>query len=156
MKEQIMNVGDVCQKNPVTARPFDDLTDLARTMRDQHVGYIVIVEPAVREGAFKPMGVLTDRDIVVGVVAKGGEPRALRAGDVMTREPSVAQEEESLGSALQKMRKIGVRRLPVVGRHEELIGVLSLDDIIDALVGELADVAGSIRSEQLIEHYLRP
>jgi CBS domain-containing protein len=125
-------------------------------MREQHVGYIVVVEPAVREGAFRPTGVLTDRDIVVSVVAKDGDPRALRAGDVMTREPVVAHEEEALGAALKKMRKIGVRRLPVVGKHNELIGVLSLDDIIDALVGELEDVAGSIRSEQLIEHSLRP
>jgi CBS domain-containing protein len=90
------------------------------------------------------------------VVAKDGDPRALRAGDVMTREPVVAQEEEALGAALKKMRKIGVRRLPVVGKYDELVGVLSLDDIIDALVGELEDVAGSIRSEQLIEHSLRP
>ena len=74
----------------------------------------------------------------------------------MTREPVVAQEEEALGAALTKMRKIGVRRLPVVGKYDELVGVLSLDDIIDALVGELAAVAGSIRSEQLIEHSLRP
>jgi CBS domain-containing protein len=125
-------------------------------MREEHVGYVVVVEPAVQEGAFKPMGVLTDRDIVVAVVAKDSDPRALRANEVMTREPTVAFENESLGAALRKMRKVGVRRLPVVGSRGELLGVLSLDDIIDALVGELENVAGSIRSEQLIEHSFRP
>jgi CBS domain-containing protein len=54
------------------------------------------------------------------------------------------------------MRKVGVRRLPVVGKHQELVGVISIDDIVDALVGELEDVAGAIRSEQLIESALRP
>jgi CBS domain-containing protein len=151
-----MNVGDVCRKNPVVASPFDDLAAVARSMREKHVGYIVIVEPAVEESAFKPVGVLTDRDIVVAVVAKEGDPRALQAGDVMTRQPVVALEEESLGAALKKMRKVGVRRLPVVGRRDELVGVLSLDEIIDALVGELESVAGAIRSEQLVEHSLRP
>jgi CBS domain-containing protein len=150
-----MNVGNLCQRNPVTARSIDDLVGVSQLMRENHVGYVVIVEPAVRESAFKPAGVLTDRDIVVAVVAKGADPKSLQAGDVMTREPVVAFEEESLGAALKKMRKVGVRRLPVLGKQEELVGVISIDDIIDALVGELEDVAGSIRSEQLVEHSLR-
>jgi CBS domain-containing protein len=151
-----MNVGTICQKNTVTVRPFDDLTTAAQLMREKHVGYLVVVEPAVRESTFKPAGVLTDRDIVVSVVAREADARSLSAGDVMTREPVVALEDESLGSALTKMRKIGVRRLPVVGQQDELVGVISMDDIIDSLVGELEDVAGAIRSEQLIEHALRP
>jgi CBS domain-containing protein len=151
-----MNVGTTCQKNPVTVRPFDDLTVAAQLMREKHVGYLVVVEPSVREGAFKPIGVVTDRDIVVSVVAREADPRSLRVGDVMTREPIVATQDESLGSALKKMRKVGVRRLPVVGQHEEIVGVLSLDDVMDKLVGELEDAAGAIRSEQMIEHSLRP
>jgi CBS domain-containing protein len=151
-----MNVGDLCQRNPVTVRPTDDLTAAAKLMREQHVGYIVVVEPAVRESAFTPAGVLTDRDIVVAVVAREADPRTLFVGDVMTRGPVVAEEGESLGGALKKMRKIGVRRMPVVGKLQELVGVISIDDIIDALVGELEDVAGAIRSEQLIESALRP
>lgn len=151
-----MNVGDLCQRNAISVRAFDDLTSAAQVMREKHVGYLVVVDPSVREGTFKPAGVLTDRDIVVAVVAREANTSALRVGDVMTREPVVAQEDESLGGALKKMRKIGVRRLPVVGKYEELVGVISLDDIIDALVGELQDVAGAIRSEQLVEHSLRP
>jgi CBS domain-containing protein len=139
----------------VTARPFDDLVAVARLMREAHVGYIVVVEPAVRENAFRPVGVVTDRDIVVSVVARGVDPKALQVTDVMTREPVVAFADEAAGAALKKMRRIGVRRLPVVGKQEELVGVISLDDIIDKLVGELEDAAGSIRSEQMIEHALR-
>lgn len=151
-----MNAGDLCRRKPVTAKPFDDLTAVSQLMREEHVGCVIVVEPAPRENAFRPIGVVTDRDIVIAVVAKGVDPKALQVSDVMTREPVVASEEESVGSALAKMRKIGVRRLPVVGRQDELIGVISLDDIIDKLVGELEDAAGSIRSEQMIEHALRP
>jgi CBS domain-containing protein len=149
-----MNVGSLCQRQPVTVRPFDDLTVVAQLMRERHVGYVVVVEPAVRESAFKPAGVLTDSDD--DVVAKAEDPKILVASDVMTRQPVVAFEDESLGAALKKMRKIVVRRLPVVGKQGELVGVISIDDIIDALVGELEEVAGSIRGEQLIEHALRP
>lgn len=151
-----MNVGTLCGREPVTAKPFDDLTAVSQLMREEHVGCVIVVEPAVRESAFRPVGVVTDRDIVVAVVARGVDPKALQVSDVMTREPVVAFEDESLGAALRKMRKIGVRRLPVVGKQEELVGVISLDDIIDHLVGQLEDAAGSIRSEQLIEHSLRP
>lgn len=151
-----MNVGKLCQAYPVTVRPSDDLVAVAKLMREKHVGYVVVVEPAVSEGTFRPAGVLTDRDIVCAVVARDAEPRALRANEVMTREPVVVAEEESIGEALKKMRRIGVRRLPVVGDHGELVGVISLDDIIDALAGQLEDVAESIRSEQLVEHALRP
>ena len=150
-----MNVGDLCKRAPVTAKPFDDLVAVAQLMRKEHVGYIVVVEPSVREGAFNPIGVVTDRDIVIGVVAKGVDPKSLQVNDVMTREPALAFEEESVGAVLRKMRKIGVRRMPVVGKLEELIGVISLDDILDKLVGELEDAAGSIRSEQMIERALR-
>lgn len=151
-----MNVGEVCERNVVTIRAFDELTSAAQLMRERHVGYLVVVEPAFEDRAVKPAGVLTDRDIVISVVAREADPRFLRSGDVMTREPVVATEDEALGAALQKMRRVGVRRLPVVNGHGNLVGVVALDDIIDALVGELQDAAGAVRSEQLVEHTLRP
>jgi CBS domain-containing protein len=151
-----MNVGDVCHKNPVTVRPFDEITVAAQLMREKHVGYIVVAEPGTREADLRPLGVLTDRDIVITVVAREADPNFLRVNDVMTRSPVVALADESLGSALGKMRRIGVRRLPVIGEREELVGVLSLDDIIDQLVGELQSVAGSIRTGRAIEQTLRP
>jgi len=151
-----MKVKNFCKREPVTVRSADELVVAARLMREQHVGYLVVVEPAVREGTFVPVGVITDRDIVVGVIARDIDPRRLRVEDVMTREPVLADEDESLGGALKKMRKVGVRRLPVVGFQNELVGVLAIDDILDAVVGELQDAAGAIRKEQSIEISLRP
>jgi CBS domain-containing protein len=74
----------------------------------------------------------------------------------MTRQPVVAAESDSLDKALESMRAIGVRRLPVVGNRGQLTGVISIDDIIDALAQGLGDVAGSIRNEQRLEEVLRP
>jgi CBS domain-containing protein len=115
-----------------------------------------VVEPSFTEGTFQPAGVLTDRDLVVSVMARETDPRSVQVGDVMTREPQVARADDSIAVALEQMRRIGVRRLPVVGDHGELCGVLSLDDVLYSLVGQLQDVAGSIRTEQLVEHSLRP
>lgn len=158
-----MKISEICTRNVVTVREFDDLTTAARLMRERHVGYLIVVAPIVDElalmadgPALKPIGVITDRDIVVAVVARETEPRSLRVGDVMSREPVVVNEELSISAALREMRRIGVRRVPVVGRSGSLVGVLSLDDILGSLSEELLDVAGSIRSEVRIEKALRP
>jgi CBS domain-containing protein len=151
-----MNTLEVMQRNVIIVRPFDELSWAARLMREKHIGYLVVVEPALEDGTFRPVGVLTDRDIVVAVVAREIDARSLRVEDVMTRKPVVARADEPLRAALREMKRIGVRRLPVVGDQGELVGVVSLDDAIDALASQLQDVAGSVRSGQLVEQALRP
>lgn len=151
-----MNSGEICKQTVVTIREFDELTTAAKLMRERHVGYLVVVEPQPVDARPKPIGVLTDRDIVVSILAKDADIRALRVGDVMTRQPVVVDEEKSIGFALKEMRRIGVRRVPVVGGSGHLVGVLSLDDIIDALASEFADISSSIRSELRMEGALRP
>lgn len=152
-----MIVGEICRRQLATVAESDDLTAAARLMRIEHIGYVIVVEPdPALKGAARPVGVVTDRDIIVTVVAGGADPRALRVGDVMTRNPLVTQETSSVSWALRQMRRIGVRRMPVVDLAEHLVGVLLLDNVLDALAGELLDVAGSIRNERRIESQLRP
>ena len=151
-----MNVGEICVRNVVTVSESDELSKAAGVMRERHVGYLVVIEAKVDGSGSLPIGVLTDRDIVVGVVAKDADPRALRVGDLMTRQPVVVNENTSLSQALAEMRNIGVRRIPVVGRGGVLVGVLSLDDILSAISEELLGVAGSIRKELTMEKALRP
>lgn len=151
-----MNTGQLCNRNPITVRKSDELIKAAQLMREKHIGYLVVVEPDVADQSFRPVGVLTDRDIVVSVVARETDPRALRVGDVMTQQPVTVDVTEPVDKALREMRRIGVRRLPVVGRRGELIGILSLDDVLQVLAGELENVAGSVRNERLIEGSLRP
>jgi CBS domain-containing protein len=150
-----MSIGTICKRGVVTVRPFEDLIKAAAMMRQQHIGYLVVVEPDVSQGGVRPVGVLTDRDIVIAVVAGGADPKTLRVGDVMTEAPVTVKESSSVAAALQAMRRIGVRRLPVVDSFGRLEGVVALDDIIETLASELGDVAGSIQNERRIEGALR-
>jgi CBS domain-containing protein len=151
-----MNVGQLCNRNPITVRRSDELVRAAQLMREQHIGYLVVVDPEVTDQSVHPVGVVTDRDIVISVVADQTDPRALRVGDVMTPSPVTVSVAEPVGRALRKMRRAGVRRLPVVGQRRELIGVLSLDDVVELLAGAMQNLAGSIRNERMHEGSLRP
>jgi CBS domain-containing protein len=151
-----MNTGQLCNRDPITVRPSDELIKAAQLMREKHVGYLVVVDPEAGDPPLRPVGVVTDRDIVVSVVARETDPRSLRVGDVMTQPPVTVDVAAPVERALREMRRIGVRRLPVVGKRGELIGVLSLDNVLEVLAGELRNLAGSIRNERVIEGSLRP
>lgn len=151
-----MSIRDLCNPSVVTVQPDDEVLTAAALMRDQHIGYLVVVEPMPLEAGSRPVGVLTDRDIVVEVIAKGVEPTAVSVADIMSRNPVVVSESRPLADALDEMRRIGVRRVPVVSETGRLVGVLSLDAVIEHLAQELGEVSGSIRSELNVEQRLRP
>src|SRR5882762_2519542 len=109
-----MNTGQVCTREVVTIREAEDLAKAAHLMREKHVGCLVVVEPVPDSGRLKVVGVLTDRDIVVAVLAREVDTRALKVGDVMTRNPLLAEEGQSMEAVLRHMREVGVRRVPVV------------------------------------------
>jgi CBS domain-containing protein len=150
-----MNVGDICVHNVATVLEHDELTTAARMMREQHVGFLVVVMQKVGETGLLPIGVITDRDIVVSVVAQATDPASLHVGDLMARHPVVVEESAPLSKALQEMRRTGVRRLPVVDREGLLVGILSLDDVLGTLSDELLDVAAATRTEVRMEKALR-
>jgi CBS domain-containing protein len=93
---------------------------------------------------------------VVSVVAREADPRTLRVGDVMTQKPVTVLCEDSVADALTEMRRIGVRRLPVVGDGGVIAGVVSIDDILNAMAQDLGSAAGAINRERAIETALRP
>ncbi|HET6805499.1 MAG TPA: CBS domain-containing protein [Frateuria sp.] len=126
-----MRVHDICTHEAVSISPAASVADAARLMRARHVGVLVVVEQP--NGERIPVGVLTDRDIVLEVVAPEAPCARLRVADVMTREPATCSEEELLLDAVARMRAYGVRRLPVVNPKGGLCGLLSLDDIYGAL-----------------------
>ena len=150
-----MNVGKICNRQIVTLPAGTDLVAASELMREKHVGFLIVVEPEPQTQYGRPVGVLTDRDIVISVVARGADPTLLTAGDVMNREPVLVDESDPVEQALRTMRRMGVRRLPVVGSRGMLHGVLSLDDVLDLLAAEIGDVSGAVRNEQRIEGVLR-
>lgn len=151
-----MNAGSVCKRGVITAAPNDDLIAAAHLMREKHVGYLVVSEASgPTEQGSRVVGVLTDRDIVVSVLAREVDARTLKVGDVMTRDPLLIEEGQSIEAVLRHMREAGVRRVPVVDRRGTLTGVLSIDDVLERIAEQLINIAGSIRNEQRMERAVR-
>lgn len=153
MKSQSLKIRDVAVHRPVTALANESIGTCARRMHDEHVGCVVVVETS--EGTMFPVGVLTDRDIAIEVVAFGLDPATMTAGDVMSPRPSVAEEDDDLLDALASMRERGVRRLPVVRPDGGLSGIVTLDNLLEALGEEIDGVVGVMRAQRTRELRLR-
>jgi CBS domain-containing protein len=151
-----MQVGTLCERLVFTISESDEISRAGRIMREKHVGYLVVVEPDPVGGFPRPVGVLTDRDIVVSVVAREVDPKTVRVGDIMTTNPVVAVEWESMEAALEKMRQFGVRRLPVVNGYRGLVGILAIDDVLKVVVGDAQEVVSTICNERQMEGVARP
>jgi CBS domain-containing protein len=96
------------------------------------------------ESAGRPIGMLTDRDITVEVVAKGLDPDAIRVADVMRKKPVTIRDDLGILDAAKAFAKTGVRRLPVVTKKGILVGVIAVDDLIMLLGNEMGQMAGAL------------
>lgn len=135
-------IGDICSKPAVTAAPETTVQEAAHRMRTRKVGALVIVN-----GKGEPTGILTDRDIVVGVVASGQDPAKTQVGALVRRKPAVIREDQGILDATKLLSKHGVRRLPVVSKEGKLTGIISLDDLLMLLGSELNHIASTLASE---------
>ena len=122
-------------------------------MRSHHVGDVVVVETTAT-GA-KPVGILTDRDIVLEILAEGVDLGTVSIGDVMSYELVTVREDTKLIDTIKLMRDKGVRRIPVVNQQGELEGLLSVDDILELLAEQLTDIVDLINKELNREGRLR-
>jgi len=134
-----MRIGEICTRDVVYCGRADSVLEVARLMRNHHVGDLIVAE--MRDGRLEPVGIVTDRDLVVKVLAEGVAPATLTAGDLMTRSLLAAEESATVHEAIERMRAEGVRRLPVIGADRSLIGVLSVDDVAEFLAEELSGLA---------------
>lgn len=149
-----MQVGEHCNRYVVTIGPEADLAAAAEVMRQKHVGFLIVVDES-EPWRRRPIGVLTDRDLVVQVFAPGADVGALTVADVMTRDPVIASEEDDLGELLRRLRQAGVRRAPVVDANGGLVGVIAMDDAIELVTNLLCDISGLIREGQRMERRRR-
>lgn len=148
--ESIMKVGEHCNRDAVTTKPDASLAEAAALMREKHVGFLIVVDEA-EPWRRAPIGVLTDRDMVVQVFAPGVDVASLSVADVMTRDPVMASDQDDLGELLPRLREAGVRRAPVVDAHGGLAGVIAIDDAIELVTDLLCDISGVIRQGQRVE-----
>jgi CBS domain-containing protein len=148
-----MPIGDICVRNVVTTTPDKTIEEAAHLMRVNHVGDLLVVDRVTGRSLLH--GILTDRDIVVAVVALKLDPTAISVGDVMSRGLETATEDQGILETIERMRSAGIRRMPVVTRHGALIGIVSVDDLIQLLAEEMSELAKLISREQNKEVHSR-
>lgn len=143
-----MNAKRRTRKTVVTATPETSVRTLAILMRDRHIGAVVITQED------RPVGIVTDRDLVCRVMALEGDPLAVQAQDVMTRDPVTVREGTPLTEAIEQMRARGIRRLPVVDEEGHLVNIHTLDDILVVLGEEIASLGRAVIAGIGKEHNL--
>ena len=134
-----MRVGDICTRAVVHCERSTRIPQLAQLMRNRNVGDVVVVDAA--GGRLRPIGLVTDRDLVLEVLAQGVPPDTLTAQDLVRDGVLTAGENDTVYDAIWHMRSRNVRRLPVVDDDGALVGVLSVDDVIGFLSQEMTQVA---------------
>jgi CBS domain-containing protein len=144
-----MPIAEICSRGVVIANPQDSLRTVAELMRVHHVGSVVVTRDDA--GLCRPLGIITDRDIVLALVAKNVSPDAVSADDVMSEPLETVNENDEVWQALERMRSRGVRRLPVLGAQGELVGIVAADDLPELVAEELTSLARIIGREQRLE-----
>ncbi len=138
--------GELCNRTVVIARRNETVRDIAQRMLDHHVGSVVVVDEV--DGRRVPVGIVTDRDIVLAVVAGGRDARSTPIEEVMSPDLVKAWEDDDVADALKRMRSCGIRRLPVVNDDEGLEGIIAFDDVLEFLAEQIEDLATLLSREQ--------
>ncbi len=134
-----MSIGEICNRDVVFTLKSSTVQEGARLMRQHHVGCLVVVEDGSDPPT--PVGMVTDRDLVVEIMAENVPVERLSIGDVMSNDVASAREDEGVWDVIQRMRVKGVRRMPVVDVDGGLVGIVTMDDMVELLAEELSDLA---------------
>ena len=148
-----MSVSEICNRDVVIVRPEESIQTAARLMREYHVGDLIVVKES--QGRRIPVGILSDRDIVIEMVAKDLVYDAVNVGDLMSNELLTVQEDGDSLNAIQRMREHGIRRMPVLNEAGALVGILAVDDLIDLIAEQLNNLVGLIGNELRYERERR-
>ena len=148
-----MLLKEICTPDVIYCTAETTVVAAARLMRERHVGDIVIIEEA--EDGETPIGLITDRDLVVEVIAKERDPAKVRVREIMRAPMVVAHTSEEAHHALERMKVHGVRRIPVMDEHKRLAGIVCLDDLLKRLAADAVALAAVVSREQDQEHRRR-
>lgn len=137
-----MSIGRICTRNVDLATPDETVLVAAQRMHSRNVGSLLVLNQDSM-----PIGVITDRDLAIRVVGKGSDPASVTVEDVMTKAPDSVEENAPIETAISRMRSGPFRRLPVVDQDGKLVGLVSLDDILELLVEEFKDIGKLLQKE---------
>ena len=149
-----LKVGAICTRIVTVVEPSTSLVEAARLMRTNHVGCVVAIDRA--EAGHRPVGILTDRDIVVSTLALDLDARALCVEDIMTRDLIGVDQDDAFTTAIAAMRERGVRRVLVTGREGVLVGLLAFDDMLAGLALQLSAMTEAVVGGRMREGDARP
>ncbi len=149
-----MTVGEICNREVIVIQRDGTTLEAAKLMRQYHVGSVIVIEK--QNDRQIPIGIVTDRDLVVEVLAPELDNAVITVGDIMSPEIFTIQENTATYEAIEYMRRKTIRRLPVVDESGELVGIFTLDDVLELLAAELQDLAKLVRYEQRKEIRHRP
>ncbi len=141
-----MAIGEICNREVVIVPRGCTILEAAQLMRQHHVGDLVVVEERGRIRV--PVGIVTDRDLVVEIMAPAIDQTVITVGDIMTAELVSVRENTGVSETIEYMRAKAVRRVPVVGENGGLVGIVALDDLLELLAEELLALAKLVRNEQ--------
>lgn len=148
-----MPISDCCNIGVVSCEVDTSLPEVAALMRKHHVGDVIVVES--KDGMRMPVGIITDRDIVIETVALQLDANVFTAGDMMSAPIVSVPENEGFIETLRLMRNHKVRRMPVVTATGTLFGIVTADDIINLLVMEMSMMTSTIAEQPIREGRLR-
>jgi CBS domain-containing protein len=138
-----MKVGRICNRRVSTISKNEPVLEAARRMRDEHVGDLVVLDDD--GGRRVPVGIVTDRDIVVGLLAKDVDHlRQLDVKDVLTHAVTAVHQDDDVEDVILEMQRMGVRRMPVVDDAGELSGIFTVDDFLGLLCEDLASIVSLV------------
>ncbi len=149
-----MTVGEICNREVIVIQRDETILEAAKLMRQFHVGAVIVVDK--QNNRQVPVGIVTDRDLVVEILATELDETVITVGDIMAPEIFSVQENTVTHEAIDFMRRKTIRRLPIVDETGELVGILTLDDALQLLSEQLLDLAKLVRYEQKKEARHRP
>ena len=145
-----MQLREICTTDAVSCGRETTVLEAARLMRTTHAGDLVVVDDPA--DACVPVGMITDRDIVIKVLGNGVDAGSVTVGDVMSTPIVIGRESEDQWEAVARMRAHGVRRLPVTSADGRLVGIVALDDLLKLLAKESGALIEAVTREQDREH----
>jgi CBS domain-containing protein len=141
-----MTIGAICNHEVITVQRDATVSHAATLMRQYHVGDVVVIES--HKNKIVPIGIVTDRDVVIEVVATELDSKVITAGDIMLTNLTVVKDSTGVIEGIQLMASKGVRRLPVVDDDGNLIGIVTLDDLLLLLAKEIGLLSKLVTHEQ--------
>lgn len=137
--EPKVKISEICNRSVITVSKNASILEVVREMRKHHIGDIIVTEHT--DGIEKPLGIVTDRDIVIELLAEEVALGTVDVGDVMSATLVTAPHDADVFETLRFMGIKGVRRIPVLDDDGGLFGVLSVDDVMSILTKELSFIA---------------